>query len=240
MSCASTEGSAGAEPSKLPDGQLIEEMANGLHAMAQPLTILRGTLWTLSLQENSTENSRYLELSNQELQRLCDLMTGLQKLFDAHQSAAACTGFDVCELATTVAGNSYAPLQKSRQTLVLERPEEPIYAFGDLARTEYALQIAIKISAVISPADETIKLIILPRDGHVALVVRNISNKGKQVGSFERFFLSLIKTSIESQRGTYEYASDPFCVTLTLPAQPANSMGGAAMEAASPSKEHRE
>ena len=126
MSYAPTERPEG--HSKIPAEQLLEEMANGLHAMAQPLTILRGTLWTLSLQENSAENSRYLELSNQELQRLCDLMTGLQKLFDAHQSAAASTGFDVCEVATTVAGNSHATLQKSGQTLVLEKPEDSLYA----------------------------------------------------------------------------------------------------------------
>lgn len=224
MSYAPTERPEG--HSKIPAEQLLEEMANGLHAMAQPLTILRGTLWTLSLQENSAENSRYLELSNQELQRLCDLMTGLQKLFDAHQSAAASTGFDVCEVATTVAGNSHATLQKSGQTLVLEKPEDSLYAFGDPSRTEYALQIAVKISGVMSPADNAINLLILPRDGHVALVVRNISNRGKQVGSFERFCLSLIKTSIESQSGTYEYIPDPFSVTLTLPTHSAESRRG--------------
>lgn len=217
MSYEPSEGCAGAGHPNLPAKEMIEEMANGLHAMAQPLTILRGCLWTLSLQENSPENSRYLDLSNQELQRLCDLMTGLQKLFDAHQSAAARNQFDVCELASAVAGNLYASLQKSQQTLVVEKPEEPMYAIGDQARTEYALQLAIKISAAVSPADNTIELLILPRDGHVALVVRNIGSKGKQVGSFERFFLSLTKTSIESQSGTYEYAPQPFSVTMTLP-----------------------
>jgi signal transduction histidine kinase len=240
MSYALTESSAGAELQKVSAEELIEEMANGLHAMAQPLTILRGALWTLSLKDNSPENSRYLDLSNHELERLCDLMTGMQKLFDAHQSAAACSEFDVCEVVTTVAGNLYSSIQQSRQTLVPEKPEKPIYVIGDQARTEYALHIATKISSATSPEGDTIKLLILPRDGHVALTVRNMSSKGKQVGSFERFLLSLTKISIESQNGSYVYAPDPFSVTLTLPSQSAISPGVAATQAASLSEPQRE
>lgn len=227
MSCAPNEESSSTGNSKLRTERLIAEMSSGLHAMAQPLTILRGALWTLSLKrELPAEFARYLDLSNQELDRLCDLMTGLQRLVEAHQSAPEHTKFDVCELAATVADDLLAGTGKSGQ-IVLKKPEEPVYAIGDPARTEHALRIAIKISLAISSADDTIEVMILPRDGHVALVVRNISGGGKQLGSCERFFLSLTQISIVSQNGAYECVLHPFSVTLTLPA---HQPGAAATE----------
>ena len=60
-----------AEPSSL----LHAELADGLHAMAQPLTILRGAMCALTLREEmEPANRRYLDMSAKQVDRLCDLM----------------------------------------------------------------------------------------------------------------------------------------------------------------------
>jgi hypothetical protein len=68
------------------------ELDEGLHALAQPLTILRGALGALTIRgavrpETAT---RYLEMSNTQVDRLCNLLSGLHNLLDGVRSEPAC------------------------------------------------------------------------------------------------------------------------------------------------------
>jgi hypothetical protein len=72
---------------------LCRELDQGLHALAQPLTILRGALGALTMRDAvpAQAASRYLELSNTQVERLCSLLSGLQNLLDGVRSAPTCT-----------------------------------------------------------------------------------------------------------------------------------------------------
>jgi hypothetical protein len=72
---------------------LCRELDQGLHALAQPLTILRGALGALTMRDAvpAQAASRYLEMSNTQVERLCSLLSGLQNLLDGVRSAPACT-----------------------------------------------------------------------------------------------------------------------------------------------------
>ena len=86
--------------------RLCEDMENGLHAMAQPLTVLRGALGALAMRGGVTaESNRYLEMSNQQVERLCSLMFRLQDLLDAHRSEAACAKVNLWELTASLLEN---------------------------------------------------------------------------------------------------------------------------------------
>jgi hypothetical protein len=71
---------------------LCRELDQGLHALAQPLTILRGALGALTTRDAvpAQAASRYLEMSNTQVERLCSLLSGLQNLLDGARSAPAC------------------------------------------------------------------------------------------------------------------------------------------------------
>jgi hypothetical protein len=64
------------------------ELDEGLHALAQPLTVLRGALGALTMRGavRPEAASRYLEMSNTQVERLCDLLSGLQNLLDGVRS----------------------------------------------------------------------------------------------------------------------------------------------------------
>src|ERR1039458_8264634 len=66
-------------------------MAHGLHAMAQPLTILRSTMSACVQQTLSeTDNRRYLQLSSLQVERLCGLFDFMQQLVISSKSDALC------------------------------------------------------------------------------------------------------------------------------------------------------
>lgn len=67
--------------------RLLISLAEGLHAMAQPLTILRGSVAAAAaLDTDPVKQRRYLDLSAEQVQRMCTLFEHLQDLVIAHQS----------------------------------------------------------------------------------------------------------------------------------------------------------
>jgi signal transduction histidine kinase len=65
---------------------------DGLHALAQPLTILRGIFGALTMGDAVSPQtaSRYLDISNTEVERMCDMLSGLRNLLASVQSEPAC------------------------------------------------------------------------------------------------------------------------------------------------------
>jgi hypothetical protein len=70
--------------------RLCGDIADGLHALAQPLTILRGALGALALRERiAPQNSRYLDMSTRQIERMCDLISRIQKRLDLERPEAS-------------------------------------------------------------------------------------------------------------------------------------------------------
>ena len=67
--------------------RLCGDIADGLHALAQPLTILRGALGALALRERiAPQNCRYIDMSMLQIERMCDLISLIQKRVDEERS----------------------------------------------------------------------------------------------------------------------------------------------------------
>ena len=94
------------------------ELDEGLHALAQPLTVLRGALGALTMRGavRPEAASRYLEMSNTQVERLCSLLSGLQNLLDGVRSEPACTEIEfplLEEERETEMANCYIPVHES-------------------------------------------------------------------------------------------------------------------------------
>jgi signal transduction histidine kinase len=71
------------------------ELADGLHALAQPLTILRGSIMAMSSEEIMPERQQhYLDVSKSQLERACALFDAVQALVIEAQSRAERSAFD--------------------------------------------------------------------------------------------------------------------------------------------------
>jgi signal transduction histidine kinase len=97
---------------------VYRELEEGLHALAQPLTILRGALGALTMRDAVPPQaaSRYLEMSNTQVERLCNLLAGLHNLLDGVRPEAACTKIKLPlldEERVTEIANSHGPVHES-------------------------------------------------------------------------------------------------------------------------------
>jgi nitrogen-specific signal transduction histidine kinase len=72
------------------DAQVIGQFAEGLHGMAQPLTILRGAVGALQLSSRvGPEDRRYVEMCVTQTDRLCALLSRVRDLLDSAQVGEA-------------------------------------------------------------------------------------------------------------------------------------------------------
>ena len=201
--------------------EVYAELANGLHAMAQPLTILRGALGAMSLAAPCVSSQdRYLEMSNKQMDRLCDMMSGLQGLLDAALFEVQCRATDVWEAVEPAVEEVGASLQDSGIRIETTRPDRPVSAVADAARLEQSVRAALKTAASLSHRDDVLQLEILEQDDAAEVRVQAGSARGKRLGSPDRLSLALVEANTRSQRGTYQCTEDPLCISVRLPLQP--------------------
>jgi light-regulated signal transduction histidine kinase (bacteriophytochrome) len=109
--------------------RLCSYMSQGLHALAQPLTIVRSAMAALTTPGvTAVERRRYLELSTQNVERTCSLFECLQDLVIASQIEANCEPMELSQLLADVADDQKTALQASSVELriaITDTPAEP-------------------------------------------------------------------------------------------------------------------
>ena len=202
-----------------PSSSLLAQLADGLHAMAQPLTVLRGALGALQLWDRAAaaERQRYVEMSATQTERLCDIMCCLRSLVDAAQIEAVCAPVDLQELVASVVEDFAVVCHSSDLRIVVSSSDGCMQVFADRARTEQALRSALKTIAAVSVRGDEIQLQILSDGGFVGFVLQNGRKHRKSLGSGDRLELSLAEASVRSQQGGFEFSENPFRISIRLP-----------------------
>lgn len=206
-----------AEPSSLSHAGLHAELADGLHAMAQPLTILRGAMCALTLREEvAPANRRYLDMSAMQVDRLCDLLSGMQSLLSAAQNKAEFASFDLIEALDPILEFHQASAGEAGVQIEVTKPEQSLYVFADPQGVEQAFSAALKAALSGARKGDRIEIEIAPRDGFADLMLCNKNFRERSLGSFERFQLTVVETMIRNQCGIYEFSDRPFFISLRL------------------------
>jgi hypothetical protein len=200
--------------------RFFADMAEGLHAMAQPLTILRSSVLSLAAPGLAADHrERYTQISVQQVERACELFDCLQDLLIANQVEPICYPFEVSQLFDAVAEDRRKKLDASGVKLKVVAPEGMQPIFGDFSRTLQALLAALKIAIAVSSPGDRVELLAAPRDGRIELTVSNRLAHRRTLNSSERLSLALAEANVRSQRGSFESAEDPFRVSFALPLQ---------------------
>jgi signal transduction histidine kinase len=200
-------------------------LATGLHAMAQPLTVLRSvTVASTFPGAAAADHQRYLEIAAEQVERACGLFHNLQQLLVASQMEAECESVDLTELLAPVVEDQVVSLQQSGVSFEAVIPEGLRLVLGDKDRTLQALFTALKMAASVSVSGDVVELCVTPVNGFIELAVRNRRALERRLNSTERLTLALAETNIRSQHGRFKFAEDPFCVSLALPVQKLDSM----------------
>ncbi len=223
MSCAflscgeACRGSDGSETSLLACP--FSGMANGLHAMAQPLTVLRGALGAWKMRGGpEAENGHYLQMSTNQVERMSDLLSCLQDVLDVADSKPNRSKVDIGAMIGLVLEDMSSVLQEWGGTIEGLEPDCHVQIQGDADRTERALRAAIRVAVSLSAHGEVIRLSVRRDEEQVQVHVESSASHRKTLGFADRLNLSLVETNIRSQNGAYECVEDPLCVLISLPA----------------------
>lgn len=75
-------------PESVEHTRQYDRLGDGLHEMAQPITVLRGALGAIQLRGAlAADTLRYLDMSIQQVERLCGLLAAMQNLLDLENQA---------------------------------------------------------------------------------------------------------------------------------------------------------
>lgn len=193
-------------------------MATALHAMAQPLTVVRSAVVAAAAPGvNAADQRHYLDLLTEQVERTCGLFQSLQQLVVVNQIKAERAPIEVSRLLAPVVESqtlTYKTLGVEIQAVI---PDGLRPMLADMDRTLQALFAALQIAGSVSSAGDVIELFVTSQNGFVELVVQNRRAHRRRLNSSERLSLVLAEANIRSQQGEFECAEDPFCVSLMLP-----------------------
>ncbi len=152
LNCGETcKGTVGQESS--PPACPYTVLSNGMHAMAQPLTVLRGALGSWQFQGSMNEESkRYIEMSAKQIARMGELLSCMRDVLDTTEGEPKRTRIEIGELMGLVLEGMCSDLREWKGTIVRVGPSDPVYMCGDAERTERALRAAFRVLVSISPS----------------------------------------------------------------------------------------
>ena len=215
-----------AEPGR---GKFYADLTHGLHAMAQPLTILRSAMEMLTLPDAAMiDQHRYLQISNRQVARTCGLFASLQDLIETHLIEAQRAPFDLWELLQPLIDDQSRVLESAGVGIAVRGTESRTTIRGDASRTENALAAVLKLAGSLSARGDVVKLKAMKTEGYVELTFENPRRHGRTIDSSDRLSLAVAEANILSQNGRWVIVEDPFRLSLALPIE---NSGGAVCEA---------
>jgi signal transduction histidine kinase len=196
--------------------EFFDDLADGLHAMAQPLTILRSSIAMLVLASESVKpQHRCLEISSRQIDRVCGMFESLQNLIASQLEPANLAPTDLKSLLTRVAEDQTAAFRQRGVQIVVIHPDSLPQVLADASRTEQTLSTSLETALSISTEGDKVEVVLSQADEYIATVVT--VERGRKLNSSELLNLSVVKANMLSQRGRYQLAEEPFRVTVALP-----------------------
>jgi signal transduction histidine kinase len=198
--------------------RFCDDMANGLHALAQPLSILRSAAELLVLTKSSgPDHQRYMDLLTTHMRHTCDLFASVQNLLALELEKAKPVQLDFRELLGPVLEECGGAFESQGISLAETIPDGSHPMFCDASRTEQAMTALLEAAASVCEPGDAVGLAVSQAEGLRTVTVRSARKHGKQMHSSARLNLSLARANILSQQGQYHFADDPFCVSFALP-----------------------
>ncbi len=200
--------------------RFYRELADGLHAMAQPLTILRGALTAMTLREE-IDHHHYMEMSARQVDRLCNVMASMQHLLVVKQHQAECSDFDLLDALAPIVEQRKRMLAATGVRLTATGPAQPAWVRGDAERARQALLAAVTVVAALAAESDVIHLSVEASEDCVEIALENTCRPMGRLSAPDRLCLASAQASMRSQRGSFAVMENPSRIVLTLPAVPA-------------------
>lgn len=194
-----------------------DNMSLGLHAVAQPLTILRASLWKTHTDQMGLEDLRELAASSAvEIERVCNQFNWLRQILSTEVLAPELVELPIVPLLSSVTDGFKRGFEQEGVSLRLIAPRTSLLVLIDSGRTTSALASLLLVARGLSRKGDTIDLILTDDLGEAHVVVRNLTSQVDTLNTEWKLSLALAGANIRSQDGSLSWSLNPFCAKVDL------------------------
>lgn len=209
---------ADGDPARASDEvRFCQDVADGLHALAQPLSILRSAVEMFAL--CGPENTRYLSAASQQMDRTSRIFLSLQHLVAARMEPSRNVELDLRELAQPIVEDWRQSLAGFGIELTCSLPDSPLSAMGSVQRTEQTIAALIEAAAASSARGERVELTLESVPDGAACSVATTRKGVQRISSSGRLSVALARWNMASQSGRLDVYEDPFRITAAWPSR---------------------
>jgi signal transduction histidine kinase len=200
---------------------LCSNLAQGIHAAAQPLAVLLASLSKSHTDQMNFDELRELTASSAvEVQRVCTLFSSLQQLIMAESIKPQLSLTPLPPLLTYAADGLNLLFQQDGISLRSVLPDTCPPVLIHRARTLQALSRVLLIVHGLSRAQDTVELIASASGNAVRIVIQNLNLPAATINAEARLSMAVAEANMRSQQAGLSLNLHPFTVCIELPRAP--------------------
>ena len=200
---------------------LWSNLAQGIHAAAQPLAVLLAGLSKDHTDGMNSDELRELTASSAvEVRRVCTLFSCLQQMVMAESIKPQLSSTPILPLLAYAAEGVNLLFQQDGITLSSVVPDTCPSALINRARTLQALSRVLLVVHGLSAAQDTVELIASSSANGVRIVVRNLHLSVAVINLEARLSMAVAEANMRSQQAGLSVSLQPFTVRIDLPKAP--------------------
>jgi hypothetical protein len=208
-------------PPTLGFDSLCSNLSHGIHAAAQPLTILLASLNKAHTDRMNTEELRELTASSaEEVQRVCTLFGYLQELIIAESIKPHLSATAILPLLAAAAEAAQPLFHSDGMVLNSTVPASCPLVLINGPRTLRALSTVLLTARALSVARDHVEMIASPSIDGIQIIVRNLNVSITATSAEARLSMAAAEANVRSQQGAFEWDQQPFKVLIHLPKAP--------------------
>jgi hypothetical protein len=200
---------------------LYSKLAQGMHAAAQPLTVLLASLSKGHTDGMNFDELRELTASSAVLaQRACNLFGCLQQLVLTESTKPQLSAAPILPLLAYAADGVNLLFQQDGIALSSVVPDTCASVLIDRARTLQALTRVLLVVHRLSDTRDTIELVASSSANAVRIVVQNLHLSVAAIDAEASLSIAVAEANIRSQQAGFSLSLQPFTVRIDLPIAP--------------------
>jgi hypothetical protein len=200
---------------------LCSNLAQGIHAAAQPLAVLLASLSKDYTDRMNSDELRELTASSAaEVQRVCTLFSCLQQLVMAESIKPQLSPTPLLPLLAYAAEGVNLLFRQDGICLRSVLPDTCPPVLIHRARTLQALSRVLLIVHGLSGAQDTVELIASASANAVQIVIQNLNLSVAMINAEARLSMAVAEANMRSQQAGLSLSLQPFTVCIALPRAP--------------------
>ncbi len=201
--------------------ELVQALADGMHALAQPLGILQGKLELVLLDKSTAEGRQAtVEECLESVESASGLLSYLQQLLALCRHRSEPGPVETSKVLLSVVTDLKLVLEESGVELDCRFPEDLPIVFAAKARIREALFYALQAAHALAKRGQRVTISALAVEADVQIAFENTEcwvTSECLAASAARRKLTLANMIVRSQQGEFSWDGEPFSIRMLLP-----------------------